>query len=182
MKKLFLMATLVVAACLNLSAQTADEKEYECGDDVTITATPKDHYHFVNWSDGQTTPTITISGIGQDYDLTAYFAINENTLTVTSGVGGAITAPTPVADYATGKDVAYNASVTVTASADNCYEFDHWEATGITLTEQEKASLTLTFSMPDNAVTLNAVWKKVTYKVTVRANDDNMGSATSAKQ
>lgn len=191
MKKFFLMAALMAATTLGLNAQTVDSKDYDCGDDVTLTAAEKEHYHFVNWTNTvggavvSTEKSFDISAIAADYDLTANFAINQTKLTVTSGLGGAITVPDPNV-YESGKMVDYNESITITASADNCYQFAGWEATGITLTDAQKMSLTLTFNMPDlypsGEVILNATWKKIKYNVKVRANDDAMGTASQAKK
>ena len=47
-------------------------------------------------------------------------------------------------------------SVTVSMELEGAYRFINWTATGIELTEEEKVSTSITFTMPSNAVTLEA--------------------------
>ncbi len=74
-------------------------------------------------------------------------------LNVTSNVGGSTTGSNTGAYF---KD----ANISVTATATTGYEFEKWEITGIT--GLNTTSTTLTFNMPTNTVTLNAVFKEVT--------------------
>jgi len=48
---------------------------YACGDTVTLTATAKAGYKFVNWSTGETTATISFEMENHDTTLTATFAL-----------------------------------------------------------------------------------------------------------
>ena len=50
-------------------------------------------------------------------------------------------------------------TVTVTATVPAGKLFDKWTATGVTLTEAQKASASISFTMPGNAVTVTAAFK-----------------------
>ena len=50
-------------------------------------------------------------------------------------------------------------SVTVNATSSDAHEFYKWKATGITLTAEQEKMSTLTFTMPSNAVTLEAIYE-----------------------
>ena len=56
---------------------------YDYGTEVTITATPDACYHFENWSDDDTHPTITVTITG-DMTLTAFFEVDTFTIDVKS--------------------------------------------------------------------------------------------------
>ena len=79
--------------------------------------------------------------------------------------------------------------VTVTATPQSILEgyagagsyqaaFAGWTATGIELTQQQAQSAELTFTMPDQAVTLTAAFVKTGSSVTLTANDFNAGEAS----
>jgi len=79
-----------------------------------------------------------------------------------------------------GGDYEEGASVTFRAKSPNTGElFDHWEATGIELTEEQKTAELLTITMPANAVTITAVYKKIDYKIII-ADDIENGTVTAA--
>ncbi len=88
---------------------------YDYGKTVKLTATADEHYHFVQWSDGNKTATreITVKG---DATYTAVFAIDQHTIK-TAGEHGKVTG---AGTYDYGK------TVTLTATADNGYEFKQW--------------------------------------------------------
>ena len=91
---------------------------YDYGTQQTITATPKEHYHFVYWNDRNTdaSRTITITG-NQNY--TAYFAPNQYTITVA----------TNNSDYGTvsgGGTFDYGSTKTITATPETGYRFVEW--------------------------------------------------------
>ena len=73
-----------------------------------------------------------------------------------------------------GGDYAEGVSVTFRAKSPNTGEqFDHWEATGIELTEEQKTAEQLTITMPANAVTITAVYKKIDYKIIIADDIEN---------
>ena len=88
---------------------------YDYGKKVTLKATANEHYHFVKWSDGNTNATREIT-VNADATYTAVFAIDQFTIT-TAGEHGTVTG---AGTYDYGK------KVTLTATADDGYEFKQW--------------------------------------------------------
>ena len=97
--------------------------KYRHGDVATITATPAVGYHFVGWSDGDTT-SMRMLVVTSDITLEAEFAINVYTVTL-SGQNGTV--------VGAGK---YNhgTEVTISAIPDNGYHFVSWSDGDTTLT------------------------------------------------
>ena len=97
---------------------------YEAGTQVTLTANPNDGYEFEAWSDGNTNARRTIV-MNKDYNLTATFRIidipaNHYTLTLTCDEGGLVSKSPDLAYYEE------NASVTISATANEGYKFVQW--------------------------------------------------------
>ena len=97
---------------------------YETGTQVTLTANPNDGYEFEAWSDGNTNARRTIV-MNKDYNLTATFRIidipaNHYTLTLTCDEGGLVSKSPDLAYYEE------NASVTISATANEGYKFVQW--------------------------------------------------------
>jgi len=98
--------------------------DYDDGTDVTLKATPDDGYHFTGWS-GSVSATSRFLYLTMDsnYDVTANFAPNAATytLTISSGAGGSVTSPGEgVFEYDEGTEV------TLEATPDDGYHFTHW--------------------------------------------------------
>ncbi|MHC4397321.1 MAG: InlB B-repeat-containing protein, partial [Planctomycetota bacterium] len=121
--------------------------QYTSGTDANIIATPDLNYHFVNWT-GDTamiadvnaaTTTITMDA---DYTIQANFAIDQRTLTTSSGAGGSVTTPGIGAfPYDHGTDA------NIVATPDGSYYFDNWTGTGVTagkVADANAASTTIT--------------------------------------
>ena len=75
--------------------------------------------------------------------------------------------------------------VTVTAAGRKNAEFTGWTAEGITLTDDQKANHTVTFTMPDKNVTLTPSYKQYytitsTDDVTIKVNDDRSTATAKA--
>ena len=75
--------------------------------------------------------------------------------------------------------------VTVTAAGRENAEFTGWTAEGITLTDDQKANPTVTFTMPDKNVTLTPSYKQYytitsTDDVTIKVNDDRSTATAKA--
>jgi hypothetical protein len=62
---------------------------------TTVTAVPAAGFHFVNWSDGNTTAARTDTNVTSNISVTAAFAVNTYTLTYTAGANGSITGTSP---------------------------------------------------------------------------------------
>ena len=82
----FVVATYTITAASNNTnyGTVTGGGTYNHGASATLTATPKTGYHFVQWNDGVTTASRTITNITANATYTATFAINTYTLTVTS--------------------------------------------------------------------------------------------------
>lgn len=116
----------------NLTAVSADESmgtvsgggTYDFGDDVTVTATPVEHYHFLYWNDRYTENPRDIE-IQCDSTFTAFFAIDTHTVSVVVNdiARGMV--------EATGTEFIYGTPCTVTATAYSGYEFVRW-SNGVT--------------------------------------------------
>ncbi|MGM9747138.1 MAG: InlB B-repeat-containing protein [Paludibacteraceae bacterium] len=92
--------------------------------EVTLTATPDEGYHFVEWSDGTKNPTYTFTLTG-DMSLTAIFEGDPHTVTVTAGENGSVKVAANGAETAE-TVFAYGTEVTLTATANEGYHFVQW--------------------------------------------------------
>ena len=131
----------------------------------TITATPSDGYHFVNWTlsnsnatlDDEDAATTTITSASGACTITANFAVDG--YTVTYADGGA------TGDVPVDASSPYEEGATVTvldkgSLAKTGYSFAGWNDGS---TDYEAGD---TFTMPDKDVTLTAQWTVNTYDVT----------------
>ena len=120
---------------------------YNYNTSVTLTATPKTGYHFVQWSDGNTNASRTVTATA-NATYTATFAINQytikfvnngttlQTLTVNHGVKPSYTGSTP----------------TKTATAQYTYTFSGWSPTIVAATAD--ATYTAQFSSTVRSYTI----------------------------
>jgi hypothetical protein len=128
-------------------------------EEIILETRPNFGYTFTNWevispgaltnfdaTDPQTTFTMPAAAV----EIHAHYTINRHNLMVTAGKGGSVTASAT-------DSTAVGTSVTVTANARSGYAFHHWEATGISVNN----TAAISFSMPDNNVTLRAVFQYV---------------------
>lgn len=170
MKKLLVTLTCIFAALVSVNATEAvvDSLSTDCGNTVTITATPNVGYHFVQWMDGVTTNPRQIT-LTSDTVYTAIFAPDVFTLTT----GAEMQDGSDASAYATvtaGGEVTYGQKVTLTATVnDPCYEFVQWSDGETNPTHSE---ITITSNM-----TLKAIFRVKTYKIRVQA-DTTMGGVT----
>ena len=158
-----LCASLVCA--VNAFAQASDSKNVDCNGSVTITATPKAGFHFVQWSDGNTEATRTIANIKEAKTFTATFAADETVID-------------PSIDPGVDFPVAHGTTLHLTPHTDDdCLEFDHWS--DITdPTNPLYAANPRDFEYNGVLPTFTAVFKTKTYNVTVNADDATHGDVT----
>ena len=129
---------------------------------VTVTATPENGYHFVNWTEDGTeviaSPEYTFMVTGAR-NLTANFAINSYAIDISAGKNGS------VSGSETGT---YNhfSSVTVTATPDKGYHFVNWTENGTEVSTDPEYTFTVT-----GARNLKANFAINMYTVTYK-NDD----------
>lgn len=127
----------------------------------TLPGAAREGYTFLGWftADGvkvEESTTVTESG---DHTLYADWEINKYTVTVETDGNG-----TAEADPA--EDVAYGALVTLTAEANPGFTFDAWQSEDVTVEDG-------TFTMPDKAVVVRAVFTPVSYTVTFDTDGGN---------
>lgn len=147
--------------------------QYAYGTTATLTATPNDGYHFIGWSNGESTPTISLT-VAADIALTATFAADTVYYTVVVASADTLmgTVSTVGGTYAAGT------SLTVTATPNEGYVFAGWlSGTAIVST-----SATYTFTVASD-VTLTALFAQgqptpTAFVVTVEVNDPTMGYVT----
>ena len=124
---------------------------YQVGETATLTATPKDGYEFVRWSDGSTANPRTLT-VTADLTLTAEFAkINIPTYTVTLTCNPEHGTVSGDGVYQVGE------TATLTATPKDGYEFVRWSdgstANPRTLTITKNLTLTAEFAeIDDNEV------------------------------
>ena len=138
--------------------------KYAAGKSVTVRVTVPTGKTFANWTfrgvvlnTAQITQQeITFTMPEKDVVLTALFDDIIYNIMVTNGTSNAPTAK-------------YGESVTIMANAPATgKEFDKWVVTGITLTDEDLAKSTITFRMPASNVTMQATYKDVIYRITVK--------------
>ena len=158
-----LCASLVCA--VNAFAQASDSKNVDCNGSVTITATPKTGFHFVQWSDGNTDATRTIANIKEAKTFTATFAADETVID-------------PSIDPGVDFPVAHGTTLHLTPHTDDdCLEFDHWS--DITdPTNPLYAANPRDFEYNGVLPTFTAVFKTKVFNVTVNADDATHGDVT----
>ncbi len=102
----------IVQPSANGSVETVS---YTCGNELTIQATADEHYHFAQWSDGNTDNPRTFM-VFQDTTLIAEFAIDQHTISASSENGRV--EGTGLYDY--------GSTAVLYAYADEHYHFEHW--------------------------------------------------------
>ena len=156
------------------------KENYNAGDKVTVTATAKEGYEFVNWTvAGETVSTEATYEftVDKSVELTANFKETEKPVekfTVTAKVNdskmGTVKLDPDKAEYAKEE------KVTATATAKEGYEFVNWTVEGKAVSTEATYEF-----LVDKNVELTANFKKAEKPVekvtiTVKANDDKMGT------
>ena len=143
------------------------------GTSVTLTAEASQGYTFVNWSDGETTPSRSFTAT-VDASYIANFRPTTDppathTVTVTAGDGGSVTG----GGISDGDHTWYKGSkVTVTATPNTGYHFVNWNG------DENKTATPYTFTVGKNDITLNATFAKNQYEVTAVANNSSGGTVS----
>ena len=164
-KKLTVVLCASLVCAINVMAEATDTKPVNCDGSVTITATPKDGFHFVQWNDGSTDATRTIDNIKEAKTFTATFAADETVIDPSIDPG--ITLP-----------VAHGTVLHLNPTTDDdCLEFEHWS--DITdPTDPNYAIVPRDFEYNGVLPTFTAVFKTKIYDVTVNADDATHGDVT----
>jgi hypothetical protein len=147
--------TLTYAAGDHGSISGTTPQTVDHGSDGTVvTAVPDANYHFVQWSDGSTANPRTDTNVIGDISVTASFAIDRFTLTVTlagSGQGTVSSDPTGIdCGTACSETFAAGTVVTLTATAEEGSRFAGWSGDAAcadgTITVTGDLTCTATFS------------------------------------
>lgn len=138
----------------NMGAVEGAGTYYE-GEKVSLTATPKQGYAFVAWSNDATDNPLVFTAT-EDVELTANFEILSYTLTVAANdaAKGSVDVTTGTYEYGT--------EVTITATPTEGHEFAGWsngsKANPLTITVKEDTELTANFrQVLASSITLNAL-------------------------
>ncbi len=116
--------------------------DYTIGTEVSLTATPEPHYHFVNWTGAVANPNSAKTTVKMidNINVTANFAIDQFLLTATSSSGGSVTSPGETPTY-----YDYGTDVNLVATPDLNYHFTGWTGPVV-----NPSSATTTVKMTDN--------------------------------
>ena len=165
MKRFYVVLCASLVCAVNAFAQASDSKNVDCDGSVTITATPKAGFHFVQWSDGSTEATRTIANIKEAKTFTATFAADE-------------TVVDPSIDPGVDFPVAHGTTLHLTPHTDDdCLEFDHWSD----ITDPTDPNYNIVpreFEYNGVLPTFTAVFKTKVFNVTVQADDADHGDVT----
>ena len=165
MKKLIVVLCASLVCAMNAMAEATDTKPVVCDGSVTITATPKAGFHFVQWNDGSTEATRTITNIKEAKTFTATFAADETVIDPSINPG---------VDF----PVAHGTTLHLTPHTDDdCKEFDHWSD----ITDPNDplyAANPRDFEYNGVLPTFTAVFKDKVFNVTVNADDAEHGDVT----
>ena len=161
MKQFFTLVAAMLCTAM-VMAQTAQESSIwaNCGDSVTIQATPATGRHFVQWSDGDTRAMRRIGVTGND-TLRAIFAVNQYDLTI--GVSGEGTTDVGSGSYD------YGTILRITAKPNDCYHFVNWS--------NGSTDPTITITIEEDT-TLVAFFEIDTFNITVISDDAAQGTVT----
>ena len=128
---------------------SAEMLSYTCDNELTIQATANEHYHFTQWSDGNTDNLRTFV-VFRDTTLTAEFAIDQHTISASSENGSIEGAG--LYDYGT--------TATLTAVADEHYHFTQWSDGNTdnprTISVEGNATYTTVFAIDQHTISASA--------------------------
>ena len=150
---------------------------FDAGTEITISATPAEHYHFVQWNDGNTDNPRTVTANG-NVTYTAIFAIDQFTITVNPN-DETMGSTTGNGTYD------YNSEIQISATPAEHYHFVQWSDGNIqnprTITVTEDASYTAEFAIDQHSVMVasaNNTWGSVSGSGTFDYGTETQISAT----
>ena len=110
--------TVTVVSADSTMGTVSESGTYDYGAEIEISASASEHYHFVQWNDGNTDNPRTITVV-EDTTYTAEFAIDQHTITVES-------ADTEMGTVSEGGTYDYGTEIQISASARDGYQFASW--------------------------------------------------------
>ncbi|MDA9658717.1 InlB B-repeat-containing protein [Flavobacteriaceae bacterium] len=145
--------TLAVSASAGGGTVSTEGGDFEEGTEVTITATANEGYRFTGWEGSDSTSESLTVTLNSDQTYQALFElVPVYTLSVTASAGGG-TVSTEGGDFEEGTEV------TITATANEGYEFVGWNGT-------DMSSSTITIMLTANT-TIEALFSQVSTTTTV---------------
>ncbi|MCL2042180.1 MAG: leucine-rich repeat protein, partial [Bacteroidales bacterium] len=162
---------VIIIAANPIEGSVTGDGTYDCGDEVTVEATPTICYSFVEWQDGNgnfvSTANPLVFYIDQDTTLVAIFEIIKyDVITIADPIEGSVTGADT---YDCGDEV------TVEATATICYDFVEWRDDNNDFVSTDNP---LVFFI-DQDTTLVAVFEIKTYTVAVSATTGGNATITS---
>ena len=163
-----------IVTCVDKNdAEVVSGTKHNKGTSLTLTATANTGYTFDGWYvDGvkesdQATYTFAVS---KEVNYTAKFTLNAYQLSFISEDSdkGTVSAD----GISSGDNVNYNASVTLTATANTGYEFIGWYVNG----QERSTQNPFTFDMPASAYSIEARFDELSYELTFAPNNSEMGN------
>ena len=139
----------------------------------TLVATPNEHYHFVNWKNGDVIVSTNASytfNVTEDVELTANFAIDQFTVStyIYPAAGGTV-AGAGTFDYGE------TCTLTATPNTENGYHFVNWYYQG----DEYSTETEITFTVEQN-MTFEAYFSLNQYAISASANPVNGGTVSGA--
>ncbi len=137
---------------VTINGAAVSQKSVTEGTLVTVVATPAAGYKFDGWEEGTTTLTTNTSysfTAGSNKNLTANFSKTGYTVTVAAGEGGVAYIGTK---GTTSTTVDYNTNLTITAEANDGYEFVEWRAYDSHFSSNAQQNVTVTTDVTYTAV------------------------------
>jgi uncharacterized repeat protein (TIGR02543 family) len=159
--------TITVDPVAGGSVAAVPAPPYYYGDMVTLTATPNPGYTFDHWSgDASGSNPITTVTMDGNKAVTAHFTHNQYTVSITiDPTGSGTVTTTPSGPYY------YGDVVTLTATANPGYTFDHWSG-------DASGSNPVTTVTMDGNKTITAHFTQNVYLLTIIVNPQVGGSVT----
>ncbi len=141
---------------------TASVASATIGDEVTLIATPAPGYQLKKWKVTPNTVEINENKFtmpAEPVTVTAIFEKVPYAITVTDDGKGEATASVASENVTT---ATIGDEVTLTATPNSGYDFDKWvvKSNNVTLTEEDQGKATIKFTMPAEAVEIQATFKK----------------------
>lgn len=141
---------------------------YTYGSSATLTATPAEDYHFLQWNDGTTTTTNTFT-VTENTSLIAYFAMDE----ITYYNVEVVSASTLMGSVSGGGSVRDGRTTVISATPNTGYYFTQWND-GNT---DNPRTITVTGN-----VTYTASFAPYSYTITAESVDESMGTVMGGGQ
>ena len=159
---------------------------YSYGTSVTIKATPKAGYHFVQWSDGNKNASRTVTATA-NASYQATFAINQYTLTLKTATGnttqGTVRFGGETAGASASQTFTYYDGVNIIATPATGYHFVKWSDNNTNANRvvyvTAAATYTATFAVNTYTLTVKTATNNTT-QGTVKINSGTAGASASA--